>query len=1049
MKKYSSSWFQIKNDLTSVYFQKRLLITALVILLNTVFAIAQTSIKVTGKILDQKGEPMIGASITQQGGSISTSSDKNGSFTLNVKNTDSDLIVTSVGYTTKNVSIKNSQTDIVVRLELNDPQALEDIVVVGYGKQKKESVLGAVSQITSEVLERAGGVTNLGMALTGTLPGLVTTASSGMPGEESPQIVIRGQTSWNSSAPLVLIDGIERDMNAIDISSVESISVLKDASATAVFGVKGANGVILITTKQGKAGKANIRIRSNMTMKVASKLPEKFDSYDALLIRNQVIRNELLYNANAWGGYKPLEIIDKYRNPLNTDEWDKYPNVDWVKELFKSHAMAYNTSANVSGGTNFVTYFAGVDFVTEGDLFKVVANNRGYQAGYSYNRINARSNLDFNLTKTTKLTTRLFGSNGARKFPRTASDPWRSAYRTSPDAMRPIYSNGIWGYYDPRNFDVPNTVYELSTSGTSKTTSNQLTTDFVLQQDLKMLTNGLSLRLNYSVDNTFQETNRGVDDANNPAQRIWYNPDTDVFEVILQTKPVDGWELPLNKVTWALNEGSVNSGATYRRLNYAAQLNYARKFGKHDVTGTGVFMRERFVTGSAWNTFREDWVFRATYGYDNRYLLDANGAYNGSEKFGPGYRFDFFPSVALGWNISNEKFMKSATFINFLKLRGSWGLIGDDRAGERWLYQSIINSGGNALMGTPPANTPYSFFSYGRFGNPDMAWENAEKRNIGLEYSIWNRKISGSVDFFNEDRTDIINTTPLVPSYFGASLPPLNWGRVKSSGYEFELRFNHSFVNGIRVWANTNYTHAMNKVIIRNDTELEPTYQKDAGYPIGQVRSHLDYGYLRSWDDIYGSTAKLSPSTQNKLPGDFNIIDYNADGIIDDNDVVPYGYTGTPQNTYNATIGAEWKGLSFFVQFYGVNNVTRYVEFPSLHNASNIVYVEGDYWNKNTGTGTPLPRWSVLGSTGGNGTRYQYDGSYIRLKNAELGYTFSGNVINKMGMRSCKLFLNGNNLLLWTKMPDDRESNFATGGNSSNGAYPTMRRFNLGIDINF
>src|SRR5690606_36992875 len=184
-------------------------------------------------------------------------------------------------------------------------------------------------------------------------------------------------------------------------------------------------------------------------------------------------------------------------------------------------------------------------------------------------------------------------------------------------------------------------------------------------------------------------------------------------------------------------------------------------------------------------------------------------------------------------------------------------------------------------------------------------------------------------------------------------------------------------------------------------------------------------------------------------PGDFNIIDYNADGIIDDNDVVPYGFTGTPQNTYNATIGAEWKGLSLFVQFYGVNNVTRYVEFPSLHNASNIVYVEGDYWSKYTGTGTPLPRWSVLGSTGGNGTRYQYDGSYVRLKNAELGYTFSGGAINRMGMKSCKLFLNGNNLLLWTKMPDDRESNFATGGNSSNGAYPTMKRFNLGIDINF
>src|SRR5690606_26295080 len=322
----------------------------------------------------------------------------------------------------------------------------------------KESVVGAITQTTGEVLQRAGGVTNLGMALTGNLPGVVTISSTGMPGAEDPQILIRAQTSWNNSAPLILVDGVERSISSIDIASVQTVSVLKDASATAVFGVKGANGVILITTKQGAKGKANIEIRSNMTAKMASKLPEKYDTYDALSLKNQVIERELGLVPGGWTAYKPYAILDKYRNPATPEERDRYPNVDWVDALFKDVAWSNNTSANVSGGTNFVTYFAGVDFVYEGDLFKTFQNGRGYNAGYGYTRLNARSNLDFNLTKTTKFSTKLFGSNGVRKVPWNASDGdatfWASAYRTSPDAMWPIYSDGTWGWYAARNADV-------------------------------------------------------------------------------------------------------------------------------------------------------------------------------------------------------------------------------------------------------------------------------------------------------------------------------------------------------------------------------------------------------------------------------------------------------------------------------------------------------------------------------------------------------------------------------------------------------------------
>jgi TonB-dependent SusC/RagA subfamily outer membrane receptor len=344
------------------------------------------------------------------------------------------------------------------------------------------------------VLERTGGVTNLGQALTGNLPGVVTTTSSGMPGDEDPQILIRAQTTWNNSAPLVLVDGVERPLGTLDISSVESISVLKDASATAVFGVKGANGVILVTTKTGTAGKAVVRARVNSTVKTVSRLPRKYDSYDGLSLKNRVIERELSVNPQGWSpsNVVPQEILLKYRFPANSEEWDRYPNVDWEKELIDDYGMSYGANASISGGTKSVTYFASADYVREGDIFNRFENNRGYTNGYSYDRINFRSNLDFNVTKTTKLSTKLFGSNGRRMFPWdqpansnfSQNFVWSSAYKNAPDAIRPIYSDGTFGQYT-NNFDQPNSVADQATAGFEQNTNTQLTTDFVLNQDLK------------------------------------------------------------------------------------------------------------------------------------------------------------------------------------------------------------------------------------------------------------------------------------------------------------------------------------------------------------------------------------------------------------------------------------------------------------------------------------------------------------------------------------------------------------------------------------
>lgn len=1034
-------------------------VAAIILCIVASLPLAAQNRVIQGVVVDAEKKPVVGSTVQVKETSVFTITDVNGRFSLSVPAGKRVLVVTFVGKQPQEVSIGNENNILVT---LKDVVAqMEDVVVVGYGRQRKATVVGAITQTTGKELERTGGVTNLGMALTGNLPGLVTTSSTGQPGAEDPQILIRAQTTWNGSgSPLILVDGIERpgSLGTLDIASIESISILKDASATAVYGVKGANGVVLITTKRGVAGRPSIRLRSNMTVKTSSGLPGIYDAYDALTLRNFVILREINETPGNWVQVRPYPILDKYRHPANADEWDRYPNVDWQKELFRNSTNSYNASANVSGGSQFVTYFAAVDYTYEGDLFKKVQNNRGYTPGYGYQRINMRSNLDFNLTKTTKFTTRLFGSNGVRQKPYGLADNdnwlWKSAYQVSPEAFRPVYSDGTWGYYPAKTFDIPNSLYNLALSGLEKQTSTQLTTDFVLEQKLDVITQGLSARASISLDNSFRENGRGIQEGGSE-QRKYIEPVTGA--VTYEGAPASTQTDFAEQINWSNQAGSVDNTQTYRRLNYIGQINYARRFGKHDITGLGLFQRERVATGNEFPRYREDWVFRTTYNYDNRYLFEANGAYNGTEKYGPDYRFQFFPSISAGWTLSNEKFLKNKVpFLDLLKVRASWGKVGDDQAGARFLYRDQWLLSGNYQLADPGsaiAGTPYTFYRISALGNPNISWETVEKKNLGVEFGFLKGKISGSVDVFRDLRSDLFinGSDRAIPSYFGQAAPPANLGKASGKGYEAELRLNQVFKNGLRVWANISVTHAKSLQIFRDDAELLDDYRKNAGFAIGQTRSYQDYGYLKSWDDIYGSTERNG--NNRKYAGDYNILDYNGDGIIDQADRIPVQYTGSPQNTYNTNVGFDWKGLSVFVQFYAVNNVTRIVNFPTFNSVTNVnvAYEEGTYWSKANGYqgDVPLPRYSVGGHESLDGTRYLYDGSYVRLKNAEIGYTIGGKSLRKIGLKSCRIYANGNNLLLWTKMPDDRESNFSSAfGDANSGAYPTMKRFNLGIDIN-
>ena len=1041
--------------------------TLLLMMVMCVGALAQSNITITGTVKDSNGEELIGASVVVKGNtSLGTVTDFNGNFQLSVPSENSVIVVSYVGMVTEQFKVEAKRS---FNVTLSENNQLSEVVVVGYGQQKKASVVGAITQTTGQVLERTGGVADIGSALTGNLPGVITSSSSGMPGEEDPKIVIRGVSSWNSSDPLVLVDGIERPMSSVDIHSVQSISVLKDASATAVYGVKGANGVILITTKRGTEGRAKISASASSAIKFVSKLPETYGSADALYYVNKAVKHELGLQPSSWGNISSTDFMNNYNAPAGSIDpetgflmSERYPDVDWQKELFNDYAMSYNANVNIAGGTKAVKYYAAIDYQHEGDLFREWDNNRGYKGGYGFNRINVRSNLDFQLTKTTLLKANISGSHGIRKSPYGLepnswyeSQLWQAAYSAPHDTFVPQYSDGTWGYYPNDTQGSPNSVTNLALHGAGQITTTRINTDFTLEQDLSFITKGLKASALVSWDNVFVENNRGINDLNHAAQYKWIDPKTGEVTYAEPAGGNNNFDFT-ETIAWSTDGGALDNNRTQRNLFYQAQLYWGRKFGIHDVTAMGVFNRSERAQGSEFTNYREDWAFRATYNYDNRYMLEYNGAYNGSEKFSPDNRFAFFNSGAVGWNVANEKWFKPVSelqlfgrnIIDILKIRYSYGEIGEDSVWDRFLYQTQWSYGGTTKLDStnPNSASPYTWYKESKVGNPNIHWEKAVKQNLGIDYSLLNGLIAGTLEFFHEKRSDIMiaGGNRAVPQYFGAQAPYMNKGRTKTTGYELEMRLKYTFANGLHAYANMNMTHAKNVVLEHDDPAYLPDYQKNAGFAIGQGKSYIDNGTAQTWDEVIAMTPHNTNDNQ-KLTGQYIITDFNGDGVIDSNDSAPYGFTGTPQNTYNATIGFEYKGFSFFAQFYGVTNVSRYVAFNSLPKPYlHTVFKEGDVWSVDTPNGIPALRVNTTPSYY-EGTRFLYDGSFCRLKNLEFAYTWNGGWIKKLGLNMLRVYVNGNNLFLWTDMPDDRESNFGGTGLASQGAYPTMKRINFGL----
>lgn len=1008
--------------------------------------------KVTGVVKDVGGTPLPSVSVLQKGTTRGASTDFDGNYVIELTLGQKTLVFSYLGFKDVEIPI-NGRSVINVTLE-ESSESLDEIVIVGYGTQKKESVVGAISQVKGvELMDRAAGITNVEEALQGNLPGVTTIQGSGVPGESNIQIFVRGLSSWNGTGgPLILVDGVKRSMTDIDMNDIENLSVLKDASATAVFGVEGANGVILITTKRGKEGKAQLSLSVNSTIKTVSQLPQKLDSYDAILQANSSIVRELAISPGSWGDYTPLSVADRYRNPSSLEESYIYPNVNWEDEILKDFAQDFRVNLSVRGGNKVAKYFGSLAYQTVNDIFDGAkfSQGRGSLGEYKYERFNYRTNIDFNITSTTELSVNLAGFIGVRENPSNLNTVTNGIYQIAPNLFTPLYPDGLFGQSPNAAFIFTNPAVSLSNTGFNTFTNYQVNTDFILKQNLKFIAEGLSFKARFSLDNNMRNE-QSLNDGG-----VGFRTYDDDVERLIIPNGVNDFAYVRNP--WTLDPSEVNdvngTNGRARQLVYDFSVNYNKTIAeKHNLTALFLMRRQESATGSEFPRRREDWVARVTYDYDSRYFIDVNGAYNGSEKFGPEFRFDLFPSVALGWTPTNETFLEDSKWLSKLKFRGSYGVVGDDNSSNRFGYISNWASGGSAFL--VPSNftsgsSPYTWYREATVGNPNLQWETAVKYNIGAEFSLFNGLLTGEVDYFAEDRDNVVvvGNQRSVPDLFGATAPDFNKGIVEVRGFEVVLAANHTFANQLNIFGNFNFTQAKDLVIVRDDAIGTPEHQRDAGYAIGQQRTAIPAGILTNWDDVYMSTPQINNQSQVRV-GYYDVIDFDGDGVYNNQfDNAPFGYPERPQRTWSATFGARYKGWSLSAQLYGTQNANRSFPNNTFTQQTALIFEQDlDYWTVNTPNNTDTqPSWNANGAT--NPRDNWIDSSLTRLKAVSVTYDVPSKICKNLGLKKLNIFVNGNNLFLWSNMPDDREfTDVSSTGEARN--YPTLKRFNLGFNMNF
>jgi len=997
---------------------------------------AQDMVTVKGTVTDLSGNTLPGANIVLEGGidgqPVGTTTDMDGQFSIEVP-PDGILVVSFVGYQKKRVPVEG-QKELTIQLRPTQ-QELEEVVVVGYGTQKKESVVGSISQTEGQELEKAQSNLDLSSSMQGMLSGVTVSQSTGQPGEMASNILIRGKSTWQNNQPLVLVDGIERDFNDINPSSIQSISVLKDASATAVFGVKGANGVILITTRSGRKGDMNIQYSSKVAFKEPTTVWGYLDHARTMELANQAFAND-----NAWGNLYSQQQIENYRSG---DPY-LYPDVDWFDVVTQNLGMRHQHNLNLSGGNDFVTYFTSFGYAHNGDIYKT-EEQKYYDPTFSYDRYNYRSNLDFNITQTTRVKLKLSGMVGIKSHTSAYQlSDWHhrnffsSIYQTPTYIFPPTYEDGEYGD-DPTNENVANPLINLNEAGQQTFKIAKQFADMEFEQKLPFIAEGLKVSGKFSYNSSFPYL-KSI--WNGTTRRYYYSQN----DTIVMPNP-DFIEKPANVGNESLYNGY---GYNYHRsLYYEASLDYANSIGDHSFTAKALFFRRKGISSLNFPRFEEHWVGRVTYDYKNKYLAEFNGAYTGSEKFAPGMRFGFFPSMAVGWVISNEPLVKeNVPWLNNLKVRYSYGEVGNDQGAPRWAYRTDFSTAGTVPFGYPPQN--FTMYEEGSAANANATWETAVKQNLGIEARMFGG-LSFTLDMFKEQREGILMERRTIPIWFGQTTPTANIGETKSHGFEAELKYNGMISKDLTYFLSGNINFSESRITYRDDPANRPEYQKDAGKPIGWNTKLIVEDLHDSWDDVYNSTESIW-LPESRIPGDINYIDYNADGVINDQDFAAYGDLNYPAYTYGFDLGVEYKNFELSGSFYGVFDVSKgmpgYILWAFSQPNALVAHDHSlNAWSPdNKDTDVPALHMKDKNTHNSKGNSYSYvNASYLRLKRLSLSYSLESAFLKEsVGVESLQLSIQGQNLLTFSKL-DDRLDPEA----SQLGAYPLMRYYNIGLQVNF
>lgn len=1032
-------------NLSGLRVPRTLLMLVLILIGTSVFA--QTK-QVTGVVKDATGETVIGASVVEKGTTNGVITDFDGVFKLTVSE-NAVLQISYIGYQTQEVKVAGKTTlDITLR---EDTEMLEEVVVVGYGAQKKESVIGAISQVTSKDLLSTPSA-NISQAISGKITGVITSQTSGAPGADDAQIYIRGRATFAGDAqPLVLVDGVERSFSQIAPDDIETISVLKDASATAVYGVRGANGVMLITTKRGKEQKPVVSLTANWQIQSPTRKDTYLDSYQSVMLLEEALANDGLPSQFS------ADDIEMYRRSvageLSGRDAMLYPNVDWYDQVLSNTAPAQRYNVSVTGGTKRMRYYASGEFYDQKSIVKNLSNDQfGNTSSPGFRRYSFRANTDFFLT--TDLT---FSVNFGTRFEERRGP---NTNDSAPNYSEIFYElNHTPGWLFPVSYSIPNgestrTLYagtsqyqnnivaRLTEAGYYKSTNVVNETNFIVDYKMDWLTEGLSVKgmLSFDYENLHRNnytrnfaTYELNDDANYESLTAYnkFNTDTE------------------------LTHGS--EFTSIYKLYMEAQVNYARKFGKHDVTAMALYMQNDYRSKADLAKRYQGLVGRVTYAWDDRYLAEFNAGYNGSENFMKGKRFGFFPAFSIGWRLSNEPFMqKYSDWLNNLKIRASYGQVGNDvyqvnGVQQRFLYEQKWSQITNDYYFGTTGQTGIYDAQYPNYG---VTWERAHKYNVGIEFGFFNGMLTGNVDVFYEKRNDILTTYLTRPEWVGVVMAAANLGKTKNQGYEIELKHSNHIGSDFHYTIGFNFSHARNEILSMDEPSIKTDYRKREGHPINQYFGLICDGYVTQADLDSGNLPVSRFSSDVKV-GDLKYRDMNQDGFIDDRDETFIGYSDIPENMYALNLSANYKNWGFSVMFQGVDHVSRYYDAEAMFafiNGGKVKEHHLERWNPAESEAYnlahakyPLLHYNDYGDHNQRQNSYFLkNGAFLRLKNIELSYTLPERWSHKVGMSDCRLYINANNLVTWDHLDGltDPESN---GSNR----FPIMKTVNFGVNIKF